>query len=88
MAPSEEKRNVMASFLVGLGRFLFFALTVSQCFLLASYPAKYKENSYWYGVASSFAPSLIAWVVVLFKEAMLCRLFFVWGLSVRFWLSY
>ena len=82
MAPSEEKRNVMASFLVGLGRFLFFALIVSQCFLLASYPAKYKDNSGWYGVASSFVPSVIAWVVVLFKEAKLRLLFCVWGLYV------
>jgi len=73
----------MASFLVGLGRFVFFALIVTQCFLLASYPAKYKGNCDWYGVASSFAPSVIAWVaLVLFKAAKLRRLFCVWGFYV------
>jgi len=72
----------MASFLLSLGRFVFIALMVTQSLLLASYPAKYKDNSDWLGVSSSFAPSLIAWVVVLFKKAKLRRLFCVWGLYV------
>ena len=76
----------MASLLLGLGRFVFFTLIVTQCFLLAylpSYPAEYKVNSDWFGVSSSFAPSVIAWVaLVLLKAAKLRRLFSVWGLYV------
>ena len=51
--------------------------------MLAAYPAVYKENSRWYAVAVSYAPSVIPWIcLVLFTEAKLRRLFYVWGLYI------
>ena len=40
----------MALFLVCGGRALFFALLVTQNFMLAAYPATYKDDSTWYAV--------------------------------------
>ena len=78
----------MASVLVVLmhvGRFVFFALIVSQCFLLASYPARYNDTV-WYAAALFYAPSVILWLfLVLFKKSKLLKLrqsFCVWALYV------
>lgn len=49
----------MASCIVWSGRVAFFALLVTQGILLASYPAKYKEDSRWYGAAALYAPSIV-----------------------------
>ena len=73
----------MPSLFIWGGRGLFFALIVAQCFLLASYPAQYTNNSRWYVVAVSYVPSLVPWtLLVLFQEAKLRRLFYIWGLYV------
>ena len=73
----------MASFLVLGGRVLFFALIITQSLMLAAYPATYKEDSNWYAVASSQAPSVIIWLsLVLFSGAKLQRLFYVWGFYI------
>ncbi|XP_078374400.1 uncharacterized protein LOC144657933 [Oculina patagonica] len=44
-----------------VGRFVFFALMVMQCFFLASYPAYYEDEDAWYAVSLLFAPSLMMW---------------------------
>ncbi|KAM7439234.1 hypothetical protein ABFA07_011408 [Porites harrisoni] len=71
----------MASCIVWSGRVAFFALLVTQGILLASYPAKYKEDSRWYGAAALYAPSIVLWLYLLYKdEADLGPgLFYVWG---------
>ena len=69
----------MASFLVWAGRFLFFGLALTQCFLLASYPAK--KSDLWYLTSLSYAPSLLTWSwLVLTGEAKLRRLSYIWGM--------
>ena len=83
--------TIKAKPLVSLGRFTFFALIVSQCFLFASYPAKYKDDSSWYGIATVplYGSAVIMWVCLVspkpFRfEANLRSSFLVWGLYVFF----
>ena len=83
--------TIKAKPLVSLGRFVFFALIVSQCFLFASYPAKYKDDSSWYGIATVplYGSAVIVWVCLLSPkpsrfEADLRSSFLVWGLYVVF----
>ena len=74
---------MIASFLVWGGLVLFFALIVTQSFLFAAYPAKYKDDSRWYAMAASQALSVIFWLrLVLTSEAKLHRLFYVWGFYI------
>lgn len=70
-----------------IGRGTFFALTVIQGILIASYPAKYTENHYWYGIKLSlYSPSMILWLCLVLPKP--CRLktnlssFGVWGLYI------
>ena len=73
----------MASFLVLGGRVLFLFLIITQSLMLAAYPATYKDDSNWYAVATSQAPSVIIWLcLVLFSGAKLQRLFYVWGFYI------
>ena len=73
----------MASLLVCGGRALFFALLVTQNFMLAAYPATYKDDSTWYAVAASQALSVTIWLaLVLSSTAKLERLFYIWGLYI------
>ena len=73
----------MASLLVCGGRALFFALLVTQNFMLAAYPATYKDDSSWYAVAASQALSVTIWLaLVLSSAAKLQRLFYIWGLYI------
>lgn len=66
--------GMMSSLVLCVGRFLFFALIITQCFLLASYPATYKDNSAWYAVAITYVFSVIPWAcLVLFSAAKLRR---------------
>ena len=70
-----------------IGRGTFFALTVTQGLLLASYPAKYTENDYWYGIALIlYSPSMILWLCLLPErsrlKANLSWSFCVWGLYI------
>ena len=74
---------MMSSLVLCVGRILFFALIITQCFLLASYPATYKDNSAWYAVAITYVFSVIPWAcLVLFSAAKLRRLFYIWALYV------
>ena len=41
---------IMASFLVYIGRLMFFGLVIIQSISLASYPADYKDHSGFYGL--------------------------------------
>ena len=69
----------MASFLVWMGRFLLFGLALTQCFLLAFYPAK--KGDLWYFTSLSYAPSVLTWTcLVLTKKAKLQWLSYTWGL--------
>ena len=71
-----------------IGRGTFFALTVIQGLLLASYPAKYTENDYWYGIAITLhSPSMILWLFLVLPnrfrlKANLKWSFGVWGLYI------
>ncbi|XP_067025231.1 uncharacterized protein [Acropora muricata] len=69
----------MASFLVWAGRFLFFGLALTQCFLLASYPSK--KSGLWYLTSLSYAPSLLAWTsLVVTDNTKLGKLSYIWAL--------
>ena len=69
----------MASFLVWAGRFLFFGLALTQCFLLASYPSK--KSGLWYLTSLSYAPSLVAWTsLVVTDNTKLGKLSYIWAL--------
>ena len=69
----------MASCLVNLGRVAFFVLIIIQGISLATYPAKYKENSRLYGLLSLFpVPALAMWLYIMCKEERLSWLFAVW----------
>ena len=64
--------------LLRLGRAVLLALMLIQGFLLAAYPAEYKDEPRWYALVCSYAPAIIVW---LFNEAIfLRRLVFVWVL--------
>ena len=55
---------------------------MAQGFLLASYPAIYL-NFNWYLINLSYIPSIIWWFcLILFNQAKLRRLFYIWGLYV------
>ena len=69
----------MASFLVRMGRCLFFGLAMTQCFLLASYPSR--RSGLWYLTSLSYAPSLLGWTsLVLTDNTKLGKLSYIWGL--------
>ena len=64
-------------------RVLFLVLTLTQCFLLASYPARYSNDPVWYTAAFFYTPSIILWVILVFGKAANVRLSFcVWALYV------
>ena len=73
----------MASFLTWLGRFAFFGLINTQCFILSAYLAKYEDSSKWYLTAISFGPAIFVWILLLlFKALYLSCLFRIWGLYI------
>ena len=75
--------KTMTSFFIWVGRLVFAGLILSQCFLLASYPATYKNDLNWYATSLSYGPSALTWFfLILFDKAKLRRLFYVWGLYV------
>ena len=71
-----------------IGRGTFFALTVIQGILIASYPAKYTENDYWYGIELSLcSPSMILWLCLVLPKPSRLKVnlnwsFGVWGLYI------
>lgn len=65
------------------GLLLFLVLIIVLCFLLAPYPATYKNNPAWYAVAISYVPSVLPWVcLMLFKAGKLGRRFYRSGFYV------
>ena len=73
----------MASFLTWFGRFAFFGLITTQCFILSAYLAKYEDSSKWYLTAISFGPAIFVWILLLlFKALYLSCLFRIWGLYI------
>ena len=64
----------MGLLLLRLGRAVLLALMLIQGFLLAAYPAEYKDELRWYALVGSYAPAIIVW---LFNKAFLRRLVFV-----------
>ena len=67
--------GVMGLLLLRLGYAGLLALMLIQGFLLAAYPAKYKDEPRWYALVCSYAPAI---TVCLFNKAFLRRLVFVW----------
>ena len=73
----------MASVVLQGVRVLFLVLTLTQCFLLASYPARYSNDPVWYAAAFFYTPSIILWLILVFRNAANVRLSFcVWALYV------
>ena len=73
----------MALFLTWFGRFAFFGLITTQCFILSAYLAKYEDSSKWYLTAISFGPAIFVWILLLlFKALYLSCLFRIWGLYI------
>ena len=73
----------MASVVLHGVRVLFLVLTLTQCFLLASYPARYSNDPVWYTAAFFYTPSIILWLILVFGKAANVRLSFcVWALYV------
>ena len=73
----------MSSCILWSGRVAFFALLVTQGILLASYPAKYKEDSGWYGAAALYVPSIVLWLYLLWVDAAnIGALFCVWAFYI------
>ena len=65
----------MGLLLLRLGRAVLLALMLIQGFLLAAYPAEYKDEPRWYALVCSYAPAIVMW---LFNKAFLRRLVFIW----------
>ena len=64
-------------------RVLFLVHTLTQCFLLASYPARYSNDPVWYAAAFFYTPSIILWLILVFGNAANVRLSFcVWALYI------
>ena len=82
-ASSAKESKVMASVVLHGVRVLFLVLTLTQCFLLASYPARYSNDPFWYAAAFFYTPSIILWLILVFGDAANVRLSFcVWALYV------
>ena len=82
-ALSAKESKAMASVVLQGVRVLFLVLTLTQCFLLASYPARYSNDPVWYAAAFFYTPSIILWLILVFGNAANVRLSFcVWALYV------
>ncbi|WP_459806238.1 hypothetical protein, partial [Herbidospora sp. RD11066] len=57
----------------------FLLLMIGQCLLLASFPAKYGNNSTWYAFLVFIVPALgLSWWWITSREEKIRRLFYVW----------
>ena len=82
-ALSAKESKAIASVVLQGVRVLFLVLTLTQCFLLASYPARYSNDPVWYAAAFFYTPSIILWLILVFGNAANVRLSFcVWALYV------
>ena len=69
-----------------VGRFVFLALMVTQCFFLASYPAYYEDEDAWYAVSLLFFPAVAMWWCLISTDvASLCQVYVFWMLYI--WLG-
>ena len=68
----------MSSWLVCIGRFLFFGLLGRQAFLLASYPAEYKYEDGFYGLVLLYVPAMCLWLYIMWDDKHLPWLYAVW----------
>jgi len=68
-----------------VGRFVFFALMVTQCFFLASYPAYYEDEDAWYAVSLLFFPAVTMWWCLISIDATLYQVYIFWMLYI--WLG-
>ena len=68
-----------------VGRFVFFALMVTQCFFLASYPAYYEDEGAWYAVSLLFFPAVTIWWCLISIDATLNEVYIFWMLYI--WLG-
>ena len=74
---------MMASLLVCCGRVLFLVLIFIQSFLLAAYPAEYKDDLRWYAMSASQGLSVIAWLrLVVTSKLKLHWLCYIWALYI------
>ena len=65
--------------LTRFGRLTFLLLMVGQCLLLASFPAKYRDNSKWYAFLVFITPALgISWWWITSSVEKVRQLFYVW----------
>lgn len=64
---------------IRFGRLTLLLLMILQCWLLASFPAKYLNNSAWYAFFVFILPALgITWWWITSSEDKVRRLFYVW----------
>lgn len=68
-----------------VGRFVFFALMVTQCFFLASYPAHYEDEGAWYAASLLFFPAVMMWWCLISTDATLDEVYIFWMLYI--WLG-
>ena len=68
-----------------VGRFVFFALMVTQCFFLASYPANYEDEGAWYAASLLFFPAVTMWWYLISTDAKLNEFDIFWMLYI--WLG-
>lgn len=58
---------------------MFLLLMIAQCLLLASFPAKYQENSTWYAFVAFIVPALgVSWWWITSHEEKIHQLLYVW----------
>ena len=68
-----------AQVLSTFGRLMFLLLVIAQCLLLASFPAKHRNNSAWYAFLVFVAPALgIFWWWINTSEKKMIQLFYIW----------
>ncbi len=64
---------------IAFGNLTYLALLIAQCLLLASYPAKYQNNSSWYAFLLFIAPAFaISWWRIYSDERKDAQLVHVW----------
>ena len=68
----------MASYLVYIGRFLFFVRAGLQAYSLALYLAKYKQKDGFYGLVALYASAIVLRLYIMFDYKKLQLLLAVW----------
>lgn len=76
------KSKIKSVQLIHIGRFIFFAMLVTQCGFLTAYPAWYKRDARLIPLFLLYAPALSYWIRCLLTQAELVRMFYTWFLYV------